>query len=43
MSGWDTAWLVPLLRCRKAEDGLKGHAVNDSEAVLAFGKAALKK
>lgn len=30
-----------LLRCRKAEEGLKGCAVADQEAVAAFAKAAL--
>ena len=30
------------LRCREAEHGLKGRAVNDREAILAFGKAALE-
>ena len=39
--GYGVAGPTPL-RCRKAEDGLKGRAVNDSEAVLAFGKAALE-
>ena len=39
--GYGVAGPTPL-RCRKAEEGLKGHPVNDSEAVLAFGKAALE-
>ena len=39
--GYGVAGPTPL-RCRKAENGLKGHAVNDSGAILAFGKAALE-
>lgn len=39
--GYGVAGPTPL-RCRKAEEGIKGHPVNDSEAVLAFGKAALE-
>ncbi len=39
--GYGVAGPTPL-RCREAENGLKGRAVNDREAILAFGKAALK-
>lgn len=38
--GYGVAGPTPL-RCRKAEELLKGHAVTDHEAVLAFAKAAL--
>ena len=38
--GYGVAGPTPL-RCREAEHGLKGRAVNDREAILAFGKAAL--
>ncbi|MCD8168564.1 MAG: xanthine dehydrogenase FAD-binding subunit XdhB, partial [Clostridiales bacterium] len=31
----------PPLRCLKAEEGLRGHDINDSDAILAFGKDAL--
>ena len=38
--GYGVAGPTPL-RCRKAEEGLKGCAVADQEAVAAFAKAAL--
>lgn len=38
--GYGVAGPTPL-RCKNAEEGLKGHAITDSDAVLAFGKAAL--
>lgn len=38
--GYGVAGPTPL-RCRTAEEGLKGSLVTDTEAVLAFGKAAL--
>lgn len=38
--GYGVAGPTPL-RCRAAEEGLKGSLVTDTEAVLAFGKAAL--
>ncbi len=39
--GYGVAGPTPL-RCRKAEEGLKGHEVTDQEAFEAFGKAALE-
>lgn len=38
--GYGVAGPTPL-RCKKAEDGLKGHTVNDTAAILAFGQDAL--
>lgn len=38
--GYGVAGPTPL-RCKNAEEGLKGHEITDSDAVLAFGKAAL--
>lgn len=38
--GYGVAGPTPL-RCRKAEEGLKGNAAADQEAVAAFAKAAL--
>lgn len=38
--GYGVAGPTPL-RCLKAEEGLRGHDINDSDAILAFGKDAL--
>lgn len=38
--GYGVAGPTPL-RCRKAEEGLKGHRIDDKDAILAFGKDAL--
>lgn len=38
--GYGVAGPTPL-RCKNAEEGLKGHEITDADAVLAFGKAAL--
>lgn len=39
--GYGVAGPTPL-RCRKAEEGLKGCETTDADAVLAFGKNALE-
>ena len=38
--GYGVAGPTPL-RCLKAEEGLKGHDINDNDAILAFGRDAL--